>query len=848
MKKNSIIRLVSVALALVLAFAMTACAAQPAAPAATEAPSATEAPATSQAPAASEAPDPSRPFQVGACDTGVHATGGVVSGSHAFVICAGADSSVSGLYIFDVSDPHRPVEIAFSPSMGMPQDIVLNNNTIYIANESGMESIDVSNPAAPVPLGFTDFSGGDAAKAVYATSGVAVLDNIAYVTHATNGLEILDISNPHMPAQIGNFSSGIAKAMAITVEGSYAYISDDGAPMHIVDISDPKNPVEVGSYSPPASVEKMCLSGNMLYIADSTAGLLAVDVTDPKKPAQTGWLRLPGNAYGVTHSDNYIFVADGEGGLYIVEDSSKPGHEQLQTSVQPAASPEGGVYKYAQEDASPLPVADAGDPGSSGKTLKVTTAADSGSGSLREALEKTNKVGNYTITFDTGVFSPERPASIFLSDSLFMTGNNVTIDASNAGVILDGSKALKNASGLEIISDYNTVKGLQIVNFPNCAISIAGSYNAIGGDRSKGKGPLGEGNLLSGNRFAGINLYGGKKAGAPPSGNSVTGNLIGTDLSGNQAFGNQMTGIFIGNKSANNRIGGESEAERNIIGGNERADVSMTSKANRNSITGNYIGINAAGNALSGNALMGVIIEVGAYGNIVNKNVIGNNNIAGVIISDWGSWGNSVYGNVIGLDASGTVTLGGKGQGIAVNTAFNRVGGSKPEDKNIVSGNGDCGIQIGGSDVIVIGNYIGTDVSGTKVIGNRDGIVAFRGHAFIGGRGDGEQNLIGGNDGDGIRLAGAGIDNTLIFGNYIGTDRSGTLDLGNLASGIYIEGANYTSIQNNTIAHNKKTEILIRSGNNNQICYNDILSGNMGNDEGKNNLWDDGKEGNYWGN
>jgi len=71
--------------------------------------------------------------------------------------------------------------------------------------------------------------------------------------------------------------------------------------------------------------------------------------------------------------------------------------------------------------------------------LVVTSRLDSGQGSLRHAL--LNATTGDTIRFDTSVFPPTAPATIALtSESLpWLTQGNLTIDASDAGVILDGS-------------------------------------------------------------------------------------------------------------------------------------------------------------------------------------------------------------------------------------------------------------------------------------------------------------------------------------------------------------------------------------------------------------------------
>ena len=73
----------------------------------------------------------------------------------------------------------------------------------------------------------------------------------------------------------------------------------------------------------------------------------------------------------------------------------------------------------------------------------------------------------------------------------------------------------------------------------------------------------GAANLISGNKGNGIYI---QNAGA--TGNAVVGNLIGVDAAGRTALGNGEDGIFIHLGSADNVIGGQTPAERNVISGN----------------------------------------------------------------------------------------------------------------------------------------------------------------------------------------------------------------------------------------------------------------------------------------
>ncbi len=82
-----------------------------------------------------------------------------------------------------------------------------------------------------------------------------------------------------------------------------------------------------------------------------------------------------------------------------------------------------------------------------------------------------------------------------------------------------------------------------------------------------------------------------------------------------------------------------------------------------------------------------------------------------------------VLGNFVGTDPSGTVDRGNQGHGIVVQANGVAIGGPSAGDRNIVSGNGDSnihpnGINLEGDDNEIVNNYIGTGVTGTESLGN----------------------------------------------------------------------------------------------------------------------------------
>ena len=129
--------------------------------------------------------------------------------------------------------------------------------------------------------------------------------------------------------------------------------------------------------------------------------------------------------------------------------------------------------------------------------------------------------------------------------------------------------------------------------------------------------------------------------------------------------------------------------------------------------------------------------------------------------------------------------MGNSDDGITIDTtSYDTIGGTTAAARNIISANGAKGIHFifgTNSGIVVEGNYIGTDVTGTQPLGNNaNGIDMFANASdnTIGGTVAGAGNVIAANNGQGIEVFGGGSPNNLIQGNFIGTNATGTAPWG----------------------------------------------------------------------
>lgn len=248
-------------------------------------------------------------------------------------------------------------------------------------------------------------------------------------------------------------------------------------------------------------------------------------------------------------------------------------------------------------------------------TFLVTTTADAGAGSLRQAIDDANA----TTAADTIAFTIPGSGlrSIILASELPVITEPLTIDGTTQpGYVAGGAPLIElGGAGLPAGSD-----GLVVT-------AAASRISA-----------------LTVNRFSG---YGILLAG---SGGVVDRSYIGTDATGQAAAGN---GIGLGIKGAQNLIGGAEAGLGNVISGNVGDGVRFSdTAATGNFLWGNRIGLSADRTLFLPNAV-GVYVESVADDNVIGGssaalgNEIAGNTGAGVMLAGVTSGSNAVASNAI---------------------------------------------------------------------------------------------------------------------------------------------------------------------------------------------------------
>jgi titin len=440
------------------------------------------------------------------------------------------------------------------------------------------------------------------------------------------------------------------------------------------------------------------------------------------------------------------------------------------------------------------------------------------------------------------------------------TGGTTRLGSNSSGILLD-----LGSSGNTIGGTAAGYANVIAANGPGVEIEDAGTSdnvvlgNLIGTDKN-GAAYLGALVGVEVRAGATSNTIGGTEAGsanviaangpgveikdAGTTGNVVLGNMIGTNKNGTTYLG-ALVGVEIRAGAATNTVGGAAAGSGNVIAANGPGVEIKDAGTTGNILLGNMIGSNRSGSAYL-RALTGVEIRSQASGNTIGGSTAGSGNVIvangpGVEIKDAATSNNVVLGNLIGTDRTGMFKLGTlAGVEIRGHAAGNTIGGTAPGSANVISGSHGPGVEIkdaGTTGNVVLGNFIGTDRTGTAKLGNVVGVEVRLGASgnTIGGTTAGSANVISGN-GLGVEIKDTGTTGNVVLGNKIGTDVSGTAPLGNTGDGVLLryEGATSNTIggtaagSGNAIAFNAKGVVLIDAETVGDSILGNSIWGNVG--------------------
>ena len=250
--------------------------------------------------------DPTNPQRVGTCPVPDHILKIEIAGDYLF-----AAGVTAGLVVIDISDPTNPELAATCDTPDWARGVTIHGDHAFVGSGLGhLRIIDISNPTDPEAVGWV--------PALHAVAVLASGDHL-YVS-VDYGVAVFDISDPVNPQQIALSPIPGSPTHAIALHGNYLFVGHHGvAGFQVIDVSDPSAPVNVHSWTAGLQANNIVIDGDRAYVACEPAGLLTFDIADPANPVFLQELETPTrHAQNLAVSGKHAFVGDESGGLQVI--------------------------------------------------------------------------------------------------------------------------------------------------------------------------------------------------------------------------------------------------------------------------------------------------------------------------------------------------------------------------------------------------------------------------------------------------------------------------------------------------------------------------------------------------
>ncbi len=483
-----------------------------------------------------------------------------------------------------------------------------------------------------------------------------------------------------------------------------------------------------------------------------------------------------------------------------------------------------------------------------GLKLDGSALANTGDGVYVSSTSSNNNIG----------YNPDALSDVVANVISNNGGNGISFNGSSGNTVVSnrigtnvaGTAAMANGGNGVLVtnaSNANTIGGTAYID------SNTNQQNDPTGDKGTTAPtfvtpPLG--NLISGNTASGVTID------ANSQNNVLNGNFIGTDATGNTALGNGGDGVTIANADNNALIGCDFVQNPfvyyNVIGGNVGNGLTVTD-SNNTTVQANFLGVGANNATMVANGNDGILVNGSSQntqvgGVIPLGNVIAGNQNNGIEVADTAS--DFITFNTF----AGTYAFGGAAPNGNDGILITSTGGNNTVRTNVISGNGNNGLEIGGdaSGVTVVPNIIGLDTRGDTggSFGNFNDGILITGTAHdnvIGGTGAEQvsvirQNTVSNNGNYGIEINGSAYNN-VVADTAIGTDIQELIALGNANGGVYLGGTGAGNVIGtatvgnapvpspsadvNIISSNGGPGVIIASGTNGDAVINNWIGLNV---------------------
>jgi len=223
----------------------------------------------------------------------------------------------SGIVVFDLTRPLRPVRYSTFNSGRMITNLLIHGNYAYASSGSNYISIlDISNLRSIFETGYFSYSG------FQSTHSLAYKNDTLYIADSWGKIWILDVSNVHSPTLLDSICLPILPN-EIMFQDSLTFVEDRYSGIYLMNISNHQAVTTLWRLNAYFYSGRIRVFNHMAFIAYVRSGFDIVDVSDPQNPTLIYEGRIDsGEVYDVNVEGNYMFVTGKSLGIEVYDIST----------------------------------------------------------------------------------------------------------------------------------------------------------------------------------------------------------------------------------------------------------------------------------------------------------------------------------------------------------------------------------------------------------------------------------------------------------------------------------------------------------------------------------------------
>ena len=246
---------------------------------------------------------PAKPVSLGIYDTSDSRGTNTAAARDSFAF-VGFSGPLS-LRVLNVTDPRIPTLVAQKSCYNWPEDCVLQDSFLYVAEAYQFQVFNVARPREPVLVGSCGLSS-------YA-SDLHVEDTVAFMSGLP--LTIISVAQPTNPRILSTWDRGVA---GLDVVDTVLYAVGQNARFWTLSVANPSAPRPLDSITLPSyDGEDVVVIGSTAYASENVIRIL--DVSDPSNLRIEGQANVPYWTPRLVYAEPYLYACCAEGGVCVLE-------------------------------------------------------------------------------------------------------------------------------------------------------------------------------------------------------------------------------------------------------------------------------------------------------------------------------------------------------------------------------------------------------------------------------------------------------------------------------------------------------------------------------------------------